>query len=494
MTYEVVVVGGGIGGLTTAALLSARGVNVCLLERRDSPGGCVTPYEAFGHTFEGGLGLYPLWNQGEIHDRVFAELPVDPPPVRPWEPAYVVRLPHGSDVVVSSATDEFHDSLRMNFPECAAAAISFYRDAELLGLALLRAINRVPDFVTAGKSRQLRALWPGLVTAARWRSLWKKTADCYLTRTSDRFRCFVNAQLQLFAQCSAAQCSYAYACIVLTLRRLGFFGIEGGAGKLAELLVQSITRTGGTVRLNTTALRLLYDSRGHPIGLTLLNGEEVTASRAVVSNLTVWDTYGKLVGMDHTPPIVRKRLKGLRGWGAYLIYASVKENVAATLPAAHLVTVSDCSDKAAQDPAGTQLNFAMAPPWDPRAPAGCRAATVHVLTDVDEWFSFHEDQSETEAKDQQELEAVWQRLHARLPELGDGIEVIDTITPQDYYANTRRKLGMVGSPEPPGSDIISHRTNFEDLFMVGDTTFPGAGLASVSHGALIVANQICRQP
>jgi phytoene dehydrogenase-like protein len=493
MTYEVVVVGGGIGGLTTAALLSARGVNVCLLERQASPGGCASPYEAFGHTFEGGLGLYPLWNKGEIHDRVFAELSIDPPQVRPLEPAYVVRLPDGIDVVVSSATEEFHDSLSMNFPECAAAAISFYRDVDLLGRALLRAINRVPDFVTVDKSRQLRALWPGLVTAARWRSLWKNTADRYLTRTSDRFRCFVNAQLQLFAQGSAAQCSYAHACVLLTLRRLGFFSIEGGAGKLAELLVQSIARTGGTVRLNASVLRLVYDSGGHPIGVTLLNGEEVTASRAMVSNLTVWDTYGKLVGMDHTPPMIRKRLKRLRGWGAYLIYASVKENVAATLPAAHLLTVSDCSEKAAQDPAGALLNFAMAPPWDPRAPAGCRAATVHVLTDVDEWFSFHRDQSETEAKDQQELETLWQRLHARLPELRDGIEVIDTVTPQDYYANTRRKLGMVGSPEASGSDIISHRTNFENLFMVGDTVLPGAGLASVSHGALIVANEICRK-
>ena len=32
--YDVVVVGGGIGGLTVAALLSARGLNTCVLERQ----------------------------------------------------------------------------------------------------------------------------------------------------------------------------------------------------------------------------------------------------------------------------------------------------------------------------------------------------------------------------------------------------------------------------------------------------------------------------
>ena len=38
MDCEVVVVGGGIGGLTVAALLAQRGKNVCLLERQAEVG------------------------------------------------------------------------------------------------------------------------------------------------------------------------------------------------------------------------------------------------------------------------------------------------------------------------------------------------------------------------------------------------------------------------------------------------------------------------
>ena len=90
MSYEVVVVGGGIGGLTTAALLAARGVNVCLLERQSEPGGCVAAFEKFGYSFESGAGLYALWKPGEIHDRIFAELPLSPPEVKQLEPGYIV--------------------------------------------------------------------------------------------------------------------------------------------------------------------------------------------------------------------------------------------------------------------------------------------------------------------------------------------------------------------------------------------------------------------
>src|SRR5688500_19293934 len=79
MSYDVVVVGGGIGGLTVAALLSARGVNTCLLERNSQVGGCVARVEFAGHDFEPGMGLYTSFGPGEIYDRVFSELPVDLP-------------------------------------------------------------------------------------------------------------------------------------------------------------------------------------------------------------------------------------------------------------------------------------------------------------------------------------------------------------------------------------------------------------------------------
>ena len=55
--YDVVVVGGGIGGLTVAALLSARGLNTCLLERQSQVGGCIGRVEFSGFDFEPGMEI-----------------------------------------------------------------------------------------------------------------------------------------------------------------------------------------------------------------------------------------------------------------------------------------------------------------------------------------------------------------------------------------------------------------------------------------------------
>src|SRR5882724_11235031 len=114
MPYEVVVVGAGIGGLTTAALLAARGVNVCLLERQSVAGGCITPFEKFGYSFESGAGLYTLWKPGQVHERIFSELSVAPPEVRQIDPAYLVRLPDLLEVAVTSNSEGFSLSLREN--------------------------------------------------------------------------------------------------------------------------------------------------------------------------------------------------------------------------------------------------------------------------------------------------------------------------------------------------------------------------------------------
>ena len=37
----------------------------------------------------------------------------------------------------------------------------------------------------------------------------------------------------------------------------------------------------------------------------------------------MWDTYGKLVGLNRTPSEIKKHLNTLRGVGIYVVYASM---------------------------------------------------------------------------------------------------------------------------------------------------------------------------
>ena len=494
MAYEVLVVGGGIGGLTAGALLAARGVNVCVLEKEPRGGGCAVTFNRFGYEFEAGASLYASWQPGEIHERVFAELPVNAPEVRRAHPSYVVRLPDGTDVPLVENETEFEEILRASFPECAAQAVGFYREIKPIGEALTRVAGRVPDLRTASNLRRAIAVAREARVAPRVLRAMRHTTDRHLAGVSERFRRFIDVQLQIFSQRSTSETAYLYATVALMLPRRGMYAIGGGASALADRLTESIKKSGGTVRFNAPVLRLSYDARGRARGVDLLSGETITASRAVVSNLTVWDTYGKLVGSVRTPPRVRQRLKNLSGWGAYLLYLGLTEEAARRLPAEHILALTDWQEGEPFNPEESQFMFGVAPDWDARAPAGYRAVTVSTFTEAEQWFSYHEDEAELEAQDQTMLERWWERIHRAMPELGAGLEVIETATPRSFYDYTRRKLGMVGgvgqSLDVFGLNSLTHRTAIPNLYMVGDTTFPGQGVAAVTQSALIVANEI----
>lgn len=493
MAYEVVVVGGGIGGLTVAALLAERGMNVCLLERESQVGGCAGSFDKFGYSFEQGDGLYASWQPNEIHDRVFSELPVNPPEVRLLEPSYAVRLPDQSEIQVTGNTEQFEESLRRVFPECADNAVAFYRKLAPLSAAFRRCQQRVPDFLSSSRSRRTYCLMSEGRIAGQILKATKQTTLEHLDGVSSRFRRFLDVQLQVLAQGDSTQVNYLSGALALSKPREGLFAIRGGSAALANSMQESIRRSGGKIRLDTPVLRLSYDSSGAAVGVDLLSGETVTASKAIVSNLTLWDTYGKLVGLNRTPTEIRKQLNGLRGWGAYLLYLAMDEDAAKKLSSTHVLALTNWQEAQDYDPQNNQFVFATAPPWDSRAPAGKRAVTFHAFTDVDEWFTFHKDETELEQKDQQMLEACWGQLHATMPELGSNIEVIETATPRSFYDLTRRKLGMVAGVTPaPDSFWLKgpgHQTSLPNLFIVSDTEQPG-GIAGLTQSALVLANKL----
>jgi len=461
MNHEVVVVGGGIGGLTAAALLAARGVDVCLFERQSHVGGCVANFEHLGYTFEPTAGLYSGWEAEGIYEKIFSELAVEPPNVQALSPAYVVRLPDGTEIAVGESERQFEDDLRQAFPECAEPAVTFYRK-----LAEFNDPNRVSA---------------------------RTATSTYFANCSLRFRRFIDVQLQTLTQCPSDRLSFAGAARVLTLPHRGMWTIQGGAQALADGLAESFKKSGGILRMNAPVLRLAYGSDGQPMGVDLLSGERVLAKHAIISNLTIWDTYGKLIGLARTPASVSSQLKQLRGWGAYLLFLSMDQAAAQRMKANRMVILTDWQEGQNYLPDQTQFVFAVAHDVS-RAPEGKLAVTVSTSADAEEWFTFHEDESAHEQKDQATLELVWTRLHAAMLELGDSVEVIETATPQTFYETTRRKFGMVGGL--CASRLFSEdsfRTIFPNVLLVGDTVSSSPGLAGISESAKAIADVI-RKP
>jgi phytoene dehydrogenase-like protein len=272
--------------------------------------------------------------------------------------------------------------------------------------------------------------------------------------------------------------------------RQRLYSILDGPAALAESLAESITRSGGTLRLNSTVLRLAYDSAGHAKGVDLLNGETVIANHAIISNMTAWDTYGKLIGLARTPLDVKRKLARLHGEGAYLIYAAM-EDAATTRIAAERLLVATEWQAGGNESEISEFTLCAS---EAETTTRQRAVTIQTKTDVGQWFTFPSSQEDQEIRDQEMLATFWGKIHRALPQLGADIEVIETANPYTFYELTRRKLGMVGGISGnAGLSSTSHLTSLPNVLMVGDTVSPGAWLSAVSQSALLVANEITGQ-
>src|SRR5687768_11770452 len=102
-TYDLVVVGGGMGGLATAALAQRRGLRTALLEAHTKLGGCAGYFARGPYSFDAGATALMGLDAGEPIGDLLHLLDVDFQAAR--TPAYRVHLPDRTlDIVADPPT------------------------------------------------------------------------------------------------------------------------------------------------------------------------------------------------------------------------------------------------------------------------------------------------------------------------------------------------------------------------------------------------------
>lgn len=76
MKFDIVVIGGGLGGLTAGAKLAREGKSVLLIEQHSKPGGCATTFRRHNFTLEVGLHEMDGPSPRDMKNRIFTELEV----------------------------------------------------------------------------------------------------------------------------------------------------------------------------------------------------------------------------------------------------------------------------------------------------------------------------------------------------------------------------------------------------------------------------------
>lgn len=479
---HIVVIGAGIGGLTTAALLLRAGRQVTVLEAHVYPGGSAGTFYHRGFRFDAGATLAGGFSPGGPHARV-AELLELEWPIHPVDPAWIVRLPDGRAVTQWADRAAWQDESRRLFP----GTEPFWQIQERLA-ELSWDISSRPFPWPPRSANDLTTLVRGL----RPRTLG---ALPYLRRTvgdlpigpDPLFRAFLNGQLLISAQTTAERAGALYGSAALDLPRRGVNHVRGGIGSLAGTLVKWIRANGGDVQFRQQVERIERRDGGF---LVHTNKGLAPAADLVIANVTPW-ALKSLLGQSAPASLAAEVSRRKSTWGAFTLYLGLD---AADLPSDlvdHHQIIVDATQPLGE---GNSIFLSLSDADDPeRAPAGMRAATLSTHTAVDEWWRLRDGADESAYLERRAayVERLLVAAEMAVPGIRKAIRLSLPGTPVTFQFYTRRPLGMVGG-FAQGSifDARGPQTGVENLWLVGDSIFPGQSTAGVTLGAMRVAAEV----
>jgi len=278
MNEHVVVIGAGIGGLVSAALLAARGCNVTVVEAGAGPGGKLRSVMVDGQAIDGGPTVFTM--RGVFAD-IFARCGATLEDHVTMHPATILaRHAWGADRLDLFADPAASEAAIGEFAGARAALgyRAFRAEAKRIFDALdrpfLRRTNTDP--ITLGWRMGLRG-FSDYCTLRPYTSLWR-ALDGYFE--DPRLR-------QLFGRYATYCGSSPFDCpatlmLIAHVEASGVWLIEGGMHRLAQALETLGRRNGVCFRYGAPVSEIAVE-RGRASGVVLRTGERIAAG-AVVCN------------------------------------------------------------------------------------------------------------------------------------------------------------------------------------------------------------------
>ncbi|WOI56336.1 phytoene desaturase [Palleronia sp. LCG004] len=488
---RAIVVGAGLGGLSAAMRLGAKGYAVTVIDRLDTPGGRGSAIHKNGHRFDLGPTIVTvpqlfrdLWRAcGRDFDA-----DVD---LRALDPFYEIRWPDGSRFAARQDTDAMRAEVARLSPRDVKGYDRFLRDAEAryaFGFEDLgrRSMHRFAD---------LLAVLPKFAALRADRSV--------ASHAKRRFR---DPRLQmafsfhpLFIGGDPFNVTSMYILVSHLEKEFGVHYAMGGVAAIAEAMAHVIADQGGELCFGTEVDEILVD-KGRTTGVRLIDGR-IERADLVVSNADAGHTYDRLLRNGSkrrwTPERLRKRRWSM---GLYVWYFGTSDTAGMWRDVGHHTILNGpryeglVRDIFIEGQLSEDMSLYLHRPsvTDPSvAPEG--DDTFYALSPVPHLGFPHHADWEAEGTAYQEKVAA--QLETVIPGFRDRISASHVMTPPDFRDRYLSPHGSGFSIEPrilQSAWFRPHNVSeeAEGLYLVGAGTHPGAGLPGVLSSAEVLGKLV----
>ncbi len=496
--FDLIVVGGGLGGLATAALAQRLGQRTALLESHTKLGGCAGYFERGPYTFDAGatalMGLdrgEPIGDLAAMLDLEIASAPAD---------SYRVHLP---DSVLDISADQarFEDDLIQALGAQGAREASvraFWRIQQAIGRTLFEKAARIPRLPAGSPAdliQVLRVLGPsGLLAGATAIATVSHLMTVLGLGRDPRLRALVGMLLEDTAQAGPETVPLANASACLHAYRRGMRRPLGGMKAFVETFARRFRALGGELKTATLVDRvevLKPGDRSHdgPRFVVHTRRRDRLSARNVAFNLPI-DLAARLLDRPLAGRLAVDESRSRAAWSAFTGYLAIdRAAVPDQAPLFHQVLRS--YDEPLHD--ANNVLISLSPVGDlGYGPESVRVATLSTHTRPRDWADLDRDSLEHKKKDFENR--MLAALGQALPLAPAALHHAEFGTPRAFARYTRRTAGAVGGPAASRFNsnflAVGHDALGPGLFLVGDSVFPGQGTMAVVVSAIRVVERL----
>jgi phytoene dehydrogenase-like protein len=501
--YDVIVIGGGLGGLTAGAKLAKEGRKVLLIEQHSIPGGCATVFRRKDYTIEVGLHEMDGLDKDDIKNRVFAELDV-------FDNVEFVRVPEfyrftngRVDITIPDDYRKAVDVLVERFPNEKKGIGKFFK----VILNLRREINRLPreKWKLLLQLPVFPVLYPNIVL--RENQTLGKLLDSVI-RDED-LKLVLLANLGYYHDDPYTMSLLFYAAAQASYFSGGGHFIKGGSQKLSDHLAGVIRDNGGEVVLRHLVTGILTEGeRAIGVEYRKTSGDPETLKangRYVIANAAIPNVVNELLppsgARDRLARRIQDQVVACSLTSVYLGFKKPPKELGnkhySTFVVDEAVTAqSQLAESMKADFSSRGFVFVDYSQIDSDlAPVGKGLGVICTMDYLSGWE--HLTEEEYNAKKEEVAQAFIGRLDRLLPGIAEEIEHWEVGSPRTMERYTLSPggtpYGFAQIPQQAGRKRIQQRSPVENLYFASAWTMPGHGFTGAILSGYSCAGEILKR-
>ncbi|MDO5292908.1 MAG: FAD-dependent oxidoreductase [bacterium] len=488
-TYDVIIIGAGISGLTAAALLSNKNRKVALFDAQNKPGGSCGIFKRNGVTFEQGAAMFYGFGESGFnpHRYVFNALHT---PITMIHHKELYAIQYGNQqIVFPESVDEFVKELSMIFPEEKKGIERFYHDMEHLYEEVIQTtpVFQSPDVLPKEQgAKQFKEHPRGYLKFLSLMNVSvKKLLKKYMKGKEILY--FFDKLTSTYCYATVAEAPAVLGAVMfIDNHKGGSYYPAGSSLMLTGTLEKVIEEHKGDCYYNAKVTKLFINNNTVS-GIALEDGRTFYAKQVIYSG-NVWSLYEDLLHMPMKRPMEPT-------YGSVVYFALVRREAIpeSAYPIEMLITGKTKLEE-------SEVTLYLLSKDDTTLCPPDQHVVVAIGPSFRNWpgsnsFYYHSEAYERVKKKEQER--ILQLIEKRFPMFRRNILYQELATPSSLERYVMKYHGAVAGPKQQlGQHMLKRqhtKTDINGLYCCGEGTVMGTGTPAVTVSGIAAANIALRE-